>query len=254
VTQIAIATRERAAAERVAASIAGVHVVDAAALAQAADLVFVAVPDGQVSQAVAGLQLSAAQCVVHLSGVLGLDCLAPASRRGALHPLQAFPRDAPATRFHGIYTGIEASDPGLGAELEQISCALGATPFSLAGADRAAYHAAAVFASNYVVALHAAAADVWQRAGLPLATARQALAPLTLGAAQAIAERDLPQALTGPLARGDLTSVASHVRALQRDREHAALYRALARELLRLPLGLTPEAHSALSSLLDDPT
>lgn len=255
VKQIAIATRERAVADRLGASLgAHVQVVDAADVAGVADLLFVAVPDGQVPHIAAGLPLSAAHAVVHLSGVLGLDCLAGAeqqgARIGALHPLQAFPRDAEAARFRGIHAGIEASEPGLFAELEQIAHGLGATPFSLAGVDRAAYHAAAVFASNYAVALHAAAAQVWQLAGLPLATARPALAPLTLGAAQAIAARDLPEALTGPIARGDVTSVASHLQALQGDPERSALYRALARELLRLPLGLPPEVLSALTRLL----
>jgi predicted short-subunit dehydrogenase-like oxidoreductase (DUF2520 family) len=149
--------------------------------------------------------------------------------------------------------GIEASDAALVSELEAIARTLGATPFSLAGVDRAAYHAAAVISSNYVVALHAAAAAVWQRAGLPPTTARAALAPLTLGAAQAITERELSQALTGPIARGDVASVASHVQALQNDPERSALYRALARELLRLPLSLSAETKTALVALLSKP-
>lgn len=253
VKQIAVASRERAAAERLAPDV-GAHAVDASEIADAADLVFLAVPDAQVRPACEGLPLTAAHSVVHLSGVLGLECLRSAAERGArtgaLHPLQAFPTGAGSDRFHGIHMGIEARDGALTAELHAIARALGATPFSLAGVDRAAYHAAAVFSSNYVVALHAAAAAVWRLAGLPPATARAALAPLTLGAAQAIAERELPEALTGPIARGDLASVASHLQALQSEREHAALYRALARELLRLPLGLSTEAQSALAALL----
>jgi predicted short-subunit dehydrogenase-like oxidoreductase (DUF2520 family) len=259
VTQISIATRQRAVADLLGASLgAGVQVVDVADVARVAELLFIAVPDGQLQQVAAGLQLSAAHSVVHLSGVLRLDCLAVAAQQGAkvgaLHPLQAFPRNAGVERFVGIYAGVEASDPALVTQLEQIARALGATPFSLAGVDRAAYHAGAVFASNYAVALHAAAARVWQAAGLPLATARLALAPLTLGAAQAIAEHDLAHALTGPIARGDVSSVASHLRALSGDPDRAALYRALARELLGLPLGLTPEVLSALQRLLDDPS
>lgn len=257
VTQIAIATRQRAVAELLGSTL-HVQVVDAADIANVAELLFIAVPDGQLQQVAAGLQLSAAHSVVHLSGVLRLDVLAAAAQQGAkigaLHPLQAFPRDAGFERFRGIYAGVEASDPALVTQLEQIVRALGAAPFSLAGVDRAAYHAAAVFVSNYAVALHAAAASVWQRAGLPLATAREALSPLTLGAAEAIYQRDLPEALTGPIARGDVSSVASHLQVLSSDPDRAALYRALARELLRLPLGLTSEALNALTSLLDDPS
>lgn len=253
VTQIAIASRKRAAAETLAARIgARVHVVDASQIAAAADVVFLAVPDAAVRDACDALPLTATQAVVHLSGALGLDSLQSAAVRGALHPLQAFPADAPAARFHGIYVGVEASDDALRAQLEAIAHALGATPFSLAGVDRPAYHAAAVLASNFVVALHAAAAEVWRAAGLPPNTARAALAPLTLGAAQAIAERELPQALTGPIARGDVRSVASHLQALQGDPERGALYRALARELLRLPLGLPEQSRGALAALVEE--
>jgi len=258
VTQIAIATRERAAAEQIASNLGtGVQAVDASEIADRAELVFLAVPDAAVRDTCDALPLTATHAVVHLSGVLGLDCLEPAAARGAkigaLHPLQAFPAGSSSDRFRGVYTGIEASDPALTAELEAIARALGATPFSLAGVDRAAYHAAAVLTSNYVVALHAAAASLWRRAGLPPSAARAALAPLTLGAAQAIAERELPQALTGPIARGDVRSVASHLQVLQADPEHAALYRALARELLRLPLGLSAETQSTLAALVEEP-
>lgn len=256
VTQIAIAGRDRAAAEQLASSIGDrAHAVDASQIAGAAELVFLAVPDAAVRDTCDVLPLTAAHAVVHLSGVLGLDCLQRAAARGAkigaLHPLQAFPRHAGSERFQGIYAGIEASDPALTAELEAIARALGATPFSLAGVDRAAYHAAAVLTSNYVVALHAAAAEVWRLAGLPPSTARAALAPLTLGAAQAIVERELAQALTGPIARGDVRSVASHLHVLEGDPDRAALYRALARELLRLPLGLPEETQHALAALVD---
>lgn len=256
VKQIAVASRERAVAERVASGVgSALQVVDASEIAGASDLVFLAVPDGQVAPLCGAALLSAARSVVHLSGVLGLSSLAAAATRGAttgaLHPLQAFPQDAASDRFHGIYVGIEASDAALTSELEAIARALGATPFSLSGVDRAAYHAAAVMASNYVVALHAAAAEVWQLAGLPPTAAREALAPLTLGAAQAIAERPLPQALTGPISRGDVHSVARHLRALAQDREHVALYQTLARALLRLPLALSEDARSALAALVD---
>lgn len=258
VRQVAIATRERATAEQIASKLgAGVQAVDASEIADRAELLFLAVPDAAVRDTCDALPLTATHAVVHLSGVLGLDCLASAAVRGArigaLHPLQAFPAGSPSDRFRGVYTGIEASDAGLAAELEAVARVLGATPFSLAGVDRAAYHAAAVLTSNYVVALHAAAAEIWGLAGLPPSAARAALAPLTLGAAQAIAERELPQALTGPIARGDVRSVASHLQALQADREHAALYRALARELLRLPLGLPEEALRALAALVEEP-
>src|SRR5436190_2170950 len=82
--------------------------------------------------------------------------LAAGALRGCFHPLQTFPdRFADPARLRAITIGIEG-DGELDAELRALCRELGATPLSLAGVDRARYHAAAVFASNYVVALHAA--------------------------------------------------------------------------------------------------
>ena len=152
-----------------------------------------------------------------------------------------------------VEAGVDAAEPALAVELQALVRALGATAFSLQGVDRPAYHAAAVLVSNCVVALHAAAARAWTLAGLPAESARAALAPLTAGAALAIAHNPLPLALTGPVARGDSATVAGHLRALSGDLPLSALYRALARELLALPLTLAPEARAALEALCAEP-
>jgi predicted short-subunit dehydrogenase-like oxidoreductase (DUF2520 family) len=170
-----------------------------------------------------------------------------------MHPLQAFPPSAGAERFQGIHMGIEADGPELERELQNIVRTLGATPFSLQGVDRTAYHAAAVFTSNYVVALHVAAARSWELAGLPASAARAALAPLTAGASLAIAQNELPAALTGPLVRGDVATLAAHLQGLAHQPELLALYRSLGRQLLTLPLPLEDTTRAELSALLSDP-
>jgi predicted short-subunit dehydrogenase-like oxidoreductase (DUF2520 family) len=224
------------------------------AVREQADLVFLAVPDGKIAELCERLALGAAHSLVHGSGALDSSVLAAARARGAqvgvFHPLQAFPLGAPRSRFRGIHVGVEADDE-LEARLSKLARRLGATPFSLRGVDRAAYHAAAVFASNYVVALHSAASRAWQRAGLPEAAARAALLPLTRGAVDAIAEHELPAALTGPLQRGDVASVEQHLAALAADAQTAQLYRALACELLRLPLALDLATRERLLRLLE---
>jgi predicted short-subunit dehydrogenase-like oxidoreductase (DUF2520 family) len=191
---------------------------------------------------------------VHCSGALGLDVLDPARAAGALrgcfHPLQTFPeRFADAARLRGITIGLEG-DAELDAELRALCRELGATPLSLAGIDRARYHAAAVFASNYVVALHAAAARAFAQAGLTPDAARAALAPLTQATAEAIARLPLTHALTGPIARGDARTVEEHVRALAADPALRALYAQLGTALLELPLPLPPERRTALEAVL----
>lgn len=226
-------------------------------LVQHADVIFLTVSDARVREVCERLQLSAAHAVVHTSGALPLSALSSAVDRGArtavMHPLQAFPHGADPSRFHGIHVGLEASVESLASELTTLLQRLGASAFSLSGVERGAYHAAAVFASNYVVALQAAAAQSWERAGLPPALARAALAPMAVGAAQAVREQPLPAALTGPLVRGDLDTLAAHLRALAGEPALVALYRALGRQLLTLQLGHSPETRAALEALLAEP-
>lgn len=233
---------------------ADVQAVSSDLLGEHAEVIFVTVPDAYVTEVASKLDLDGRHALVHASGALELDALAVARARGArtavFHPLQAFPKAANASRFRGIHIGIEADDPALERELENIARSLGAQPFSLRGVDRASYHAAAVFASNYLVALHAAAQRAWARAGLDPATARAALAPLSQGAVTAIAEHELPEALTGPLVRGDRATLERHLAALASDDHLRELYRALALELLELPLALDPATRAQLAQLL----
>ncbi|MBN9494494.1 DUF2520 domain-containing protein [bacterium] len=223
---------------------------------RAADLVFLAVPDDAIEELSGSLPWRAGQWVVHCSGASGLEVLSAASEAGAVvgcfHPLQSFPSRQPdAARFRGITVGIEAQEP-LSGVLEAIARDMGARPVRLEGVDRALYHASAVFASNDVVALMAAAARTWALAGLPYASAREALAPLMLGAARNVAALELAEALTGPIARGDTMTIERHLEVLARSPELQALYRALARVLLAMPLGRSDETRARLAALLDD--
>ena len=222
-----------------------------------AELVFLTVPDAEIPQVSARLSLGPGQSLVHCSGALDRSPLTAAGEAGAalgvFHPLQSFGPDAPAERFAGVALGIDA-EPPLFEALEQLATRLGARPFSLAGVDRARYHAAAVFASNYLVALHAAAARIWQAAGLPAESAREALVVLSQGAVDNLQAHELAQALTGPIARGDAALLARQIAALASDPPSQQLYRALARELLQLPLGHSAEVQAALRDALTGPS
>ena len=221
----------------------------------AADLVFLTVPDAAIPAVCASLRWRTGQAAVHCSGALGLDVLASATEAGALagclHPLQSFPAGQPdPARFAAITCGIEASPP-LDATLERLAHDLGARTVRLEGIDRALYHAAAVFAANDIVALMAAATRTWALAGLPPGAAREALGPLLLAVAQNVTRLDLVPALTGPLARGDLGTIERHLAALEAEPSLHALYRALAAELAQLPLGHPPALVARLRALLD---
>jgi predicted short-subunit dehydrogenase-like oxidoreductase (DUF2520 family) len=250
----AVASQRADSASAFAGRLSGAEALDAATLVARCELVLLVTPDGAIAELAAALPWAAGQQVVHCSGSLDLTVLDPARARGALrgclHPLQSFPeRFGDARRFHGIACGVEG-DGALAARLEKLCSALGATSFSLAGVDRPRYHAAAVLASNYVVALHAAAAQAWTLAGLPEGRAREALAPLTQGVADAVRRLPLSAALTGPIARGDAATIARQIAALGDAPELQQLYQRLGAALLSLPLELTEEQRVALESVL----
>lgn len=228
--------------------------VSAADLVAGCDVVFLTVPDGALQALADSLPFRAGQWVVHCSGALECSVLAGATRRGALggclHPLQSFPGGTGgAARFADVVCGVEGPTPLIG-WLEGLVRALGAEPLHLAGVDRAAYHTAAVFASNYLVALYVAAARSFELAGLPAESARAALLPLSQGTLDNLRSLPAAQALTGPVARGDVQTVEGHLQALQGDGALRQLYRGLGAALLRLPLGLGARARDRLKALL----
>ena len=258
---VAVASRSEASAAALAERLPDAAACAVDDLPARADVVFLTVPDGAIERVAETLPWRDGQAVVHSSGAHDLRVLAGAVRRGALagclHPLQSFPSDAggvgePGERFGDITCGVEAVEP-LGGLLEAMAADLGARSVRLEGVDRAAYHAAAVLASNDVVALAAAAGRAWEFAGLAAGDAGAALTPLMRGAVENVARLPLEQALTGPVARGDVETVERHLAALGAAPELLAIYRALGAELLRLELGHPEEIVRRLRALLERP-
>ncbi len=151
--------------------------------------------------------------VGHTSGATGLDALAAARAAGAatfsLHPLQTFPDDAASPA--GAPCAVSASDAVSARTAAALAEGLGMRPFEVREESRAAYHAAASMASNFLVTLEESATMLLERAGVD--DARHLLAPLVLRTAANWAERG-EAALTGPIARGDERTVARHSEAL----------------------------------------
>ena len=182
-----------------------------------ADLIVLCVPDGAIAT-VAGA-IAPGPWIAHTSGATGLAALAPHTRRLSLHPLQTFTRARGAEQLDGAFAAITAESPAALAVARELASLLGLKPFTLADADRAAYHAGAAIASNYLVALHRAASLLLTTAGAP----PEALVPLMRGTI------DNGFELTGPIARGDWATVDRHVGAIrERTPELEPLYRVLA--------------------------
>lgn len=204
------------------------------------DGVLLCVPDGEIPAAAAAVA-GCAPLVGHTSGATPLAALEPALAAGAdglgLHPLQTFSgaegERSPA-RFSGAGCAVAGTTPAALEAARGLALSLGMRPFELEEERRAAYHAAASIASNFLVALEATAERVAGGAGLSPAEARALLAPLVRATVENWVELGPERALTGPVARGDELTVA----------KQRAAVRAQAPELLPLFDALAESARS----------
>jgi predicted short-subunit dehydrogenase-like oxidoreductase (DUF2520 family) len=194
------------------------------------------------------------QVVLHLSGLLGREGLTALARRGAavgsFHPLQTVsdPVSA-AARWRGAYASVEGDEPAM-SEATRLAELLGMIPIRLPPGSKPAYHAGAVFASNFVVVLAAIAGRLARDAGVPADLADRIYLPLVEGAVHNLRAGPPVDVLTGPVRRGDVETVRAHLGALPT--EERRLYVALAMEALRLAreAGLAPRRAEDLEALL----
>jgi predicted short-subunit dehydrogenase-like oxidoreductase (DUF2520 family) len=169
------------------------------------DAVVLCVPDGEIARAAEAVTASA-PLVGHTSGATPLSALAHAGVPGfGLHPLQSFAH--PDVGFEGAGAAVAGTTAEALAFAAALAERLGMTPFEIDDEGRAAYHAAASIASNFLVTLEAAAEAVAAGAGLDREDARALLAPLVRQTAVNVAELGPERALTGPIARGDEATV-----------------------------------------------
>jgi predicted short-subunit dehydrogenase-like oxidoreductase (DUF2520 family) len=187
--------------------------------ADASDIVFITTPDGVIPRIAAEVQWRRGQGVIHCSGADSTAILEPARKAGAMtaafHPLQTFAGAREAMEnMPGTTFCIEAEEPLL-STLKKMAAGLGGNWITLKAEDKAAYHAAAVFASNYLVTLVKMSADLWQTFSIPTDQAVKALLPLLKGTIHNIETIGLPGCLTGPIARGDAGTVEKHLKTIQ---------------------------------------
>lgn len=249
-------------AARAAQHLPGVPVLDADEAATAADLVLIGTPDAAIAEVAAALARAGAvgpgDAVAHLSGATGLDALDAVRASGAaalcIHPLQTCPTvEAAIARIPGSAFAITATDAA-GVELGmRIARDAGGDPFTLEDARKPLYHAAAVLASNDLVALVDLAQRAMAAAGVP--DPARALAPIQRATLENLAAAPTADALTGPVLRGDAATVDANLRALADALPSAsATYVALADVALDLATGsgrLDAEGAARVREVLD---
>jgi len=187
-----------------------------------AGAILLCVPDGEIAAAAAAIAPGVP--VGHCSGATGLDVLAGHDAFG-LHPLMTVPHDREAAKtasraprgrnpqegmprdgepfFAGAGAAVAGSSPRALAIAHELAARLGMRPFTVADEDRAAYHAAASMAANFLVTLEGAAERLAGTAGVD----RDLLAPLVRAAVETWVRLGAEDALTGPIARGDEATI-----------------------------------------------
>ena len=232
---VAIASRTFSQAERAAAFVGGE--ARAASYEETEGRVLICAPDDAVAD-VASRVGSRTRIALHTCGSRGPEILLRLRERGvavgSLHPLQTFPTpDAGVERLPGCAFAV-AGDPEAAEWAAAIVALLGGTTLTIQ--NHALYHAAAVMASNYVVALLGAAESLMEMAGVRRDDALPALAPLIRASVENTIALGPARALTGPLQRGDAGTIALHMEALREAPERVReLYRSAGLQTLTIP-------------------
>ena len=182
-----------------------------------AELVLLCVPDAAIAEVARAT--ARGPWLAHTSGATPLAALDPHERRFGLHPLQTFTRERGPEQLDGAFAAVTAETDEARAAGVALAELLGLTPFALAEERRVLYHAGAAVAANYLVTLHRAASLLFAAAGAPA----EGLTPLMRRTIENGFE------LTGPIARGDWSTVDAHVDAIRQETpELEPMYRVLA--------------------------
>ena len=182
-----------------------------------AELVLLCVPDSAIAQV--ARSVPAGPWIAHVSGATPLAALDPHTQRFGVHPLQTFTRSRGAEQLDGAWAAVTGETGDARARAHWLATQLGLTPFEMSEDKRVLYHAGAAMASNYLVTLFRSASRALETAGAP----PEALLPLMRRTIDNNFE------LTGPISRGDWTTVEAHLDALRRFApELVPVYRALA--------------------------
>lgn len=236
---VGVSAVSEASRERAEALLPGVPILEIQEIVERSELVLLAVPDDALGELVSGLAKLGAwqpgQLVAHTSGRFGVGILKPVRAAGAiplaLHPAMTFTgMSLDLTRLMDCTFGVTA-DAAMLPIAQALVVEMGAEPVAIAEADRTLYHAALAHSSNHMVTLVAQSSQLLRDIGVD--APERMLGPLlraTLENALASGE----SALTGPVARGDVGTVAAHAEALKEyGGDVLAAYRAMARATAR---------------------
>ena len=181
---------------------------------EGAELTLLTVPDGEIPMAARALKAPEGAVVAHTCASHGVEAVRPHRPGGAIHPLRSFADPGRAAdQFKGTACAVDG-DPEAVEVLESFARAIGGKPFRVRTDRKPLYHAGAVLASNGLVALLEGSLRLFEEAGVDRAEAIDLLASLSEGTLANVRSVGIPAALTGPVERGDATTITRHLEAL----------------------------------------
>jgi predicted short-subunit dehydrogenase-like oxidoreductase (DUF2520 family) len=264
-----VVSRRREHAEQARSFIgSGTAMTDPVKAALSADIVFITTPDGSIKNVGESISdgggIRQGAIIVHMSGAQTIGLLDAVKKNGAhravIHPLQAIPsRELGEKNIPGSYFRIEA-DPEAAQTARELVTALGGIELKLPkwGSDAASaalYHAGAVAVSNFFVALVDFGLRYYETLGADRKEALKAVLPLIKGTLANIESAGIPDALTGPIMRGDIDTVRGHLEAMKaRAPELLSLYRELGRQTVavaREKNSITPQKAAEILTLME---
>jgi len=240
----AVASRSLDSAKR-AAELADCEFVssDLAAASRKAEIVIIATSDSSVEtvcQSIAAAKgFAPGQLVLHLSGALTSDALVTAGDIGAdtlsLHPAQTMVEPLPAAEsLKSAWFCLEGNDSAI-ARGSAIANDISGKSTVIDKHKKPLYHAALSVASNYLITLESIAVELLATAGIPKQQALSLLMPLIQGSVDTLVQSGLPDAITGPISRGDTKTIEKHLHALGNEPESSLqFYKMMGLEALKL--------------------
>lgn len=225
------------------------------------DIIFLTVPDRNIKEVAEKLAALSDDfsgfAVVHTSGNYTSKLLSPVEKKGAVtatfHPLQTFTRTSVPSDFEQIYIDVEGDARAL-ALLKEIADELHCNVLEIDPSAKPYLHAAAVMASNYMVALMESAGQIARMGGINQEQALQALMPLAEKSMENIsAGGNLTDALSGPIARGDVATVKEQLEILKQNPDLGILYKQLGKQLIEIKKSSTggDENLKTIAQILD---
>lgn len=203
------------------------------------DLIILAVSDDSIAEVAktiaAVLSTNEGINIIHCSGTHSSEILEPLKKKGiriaSFHPIKAITKNT--VSFEGIWFDMEG-DKGLLIELNKLADRLGAFSFEVKPKAKPFLHASAVVASNYLVVLAELVSKISAQGNIPERTAIKALAPLMENTLSNINGLGVTDALTGPIARGDVQTIEKHLNSLEPTPELYRLYKTLGLEAVEI--------------------